>query len=64
MVWIFRLFQIILLFMRLIFLLVNSGRTIRTASVVFIVMLYFWFMLSIGQSVVLRYWSVMDISQS
>jgi hypothetical protein len=62
--WIFILFQIILLFMKLIFLLVNFGRTIRTASVVFIVMPYFLFILSIGLSVVLRYRSMMDMSES
>jgi hypothetical protein len=60
--WIFGLFQIILLFMKLIFLLVNFGRTIRTASVVFIVMPYFLFILSISLSVVLWYWSMMDMS--
>jgi hypothetical protein len=62
--WIFGLFQIILLFMKLIFLLMNFGRTIRTASVVFIVMPYFLFMLSICLSVVLWYWSMMDMSES
>jgi hypothetical protein len=47
------------------YLLVDEfGRTIRTASVVFIVMPYFLFMLSIGLSVVLRYWSMMDMSES
>jgi hypothetical protein len=50
--------------MKLIFLLVNFGRTIRTASVVFIVMPYFLFMLSICLSVVLWYWSMMDMSES
>jgi hypothetical protein len=62
--WIFGLFQIILLFMKLIFLLMDFGRTIRTASVVFIVMPYFLFMLSIGLSVVPWYWSMMDLSES
>jgi hypothetical protein len=36
-VWILRLFQIILLLMKLILLLVNFSRTIRAAGVYFIV---------------------------
>jgi hypothetical protein len=39
------------------------GRTIRTASVIFIVVPYFLFMLSIGLSVVLWYWSMMGMSE-
>jgi hypothetical protein len=33
-------------------------------SVIFIVMPYFLFMFKIGSSMVLRYWSVMDMSES
>jgi hypothetical protein len=63
MVWFFGLFQIILLFMKLILLLVNFSRTIRTASVYFIVYVLFFFMDRIGMSVVLRYWSLVDMSE-
>jgi hypothetical protein len=46
------------------FLVDEFGRTIRTMSVIFIVMHYFLFMLNIGLSVVLCYWSMMDTSES
>jgi hypothetical protein len=39
------------------------GRTIRIVSAIFIVMPYFLFMLSISLSVVLRYWSMMNVSE-
>jgi hypothetical protein len=41
MVWIFRLFQIILLFMRIILLLVNFRRTIMDVNVILLFMSYF-----------------------
>jgi hypothetical protein len=62
--WIVGLLRIILLFMKLIFLLVHFGTTIRTPSDIFIVIPYFLFMLSTGLSVVLRHWSMMDMSES
>jgi hypothetical protein len=43
MVWIFRLFQIILLFMRIILLLVNFRRTIMDVNVILLFMSYFLF---------------------
>jgi hypothetical protein len=50
--------------MKLILLLVNFGRTIKIASVYCCLCLIFLFMLSIGMSGVLRYWSMMDMSES
>jgi hypothetical protein len=41
MAWILRLFQIILLFMRLILSLVNFSRTIRAMNVILLFMSYF-----------------------
>jgi hypothetical protein len=50
--------------MKLILLLMNFSRTIRTVSDYFIVSaLFSFFMLSIGRSVVLRYWSLVDMSE-
>jgi hypothetical protein len=49
--------------MKLILLLVNFSRTIRTASVYFVVYALFFFMDRIGMSVVLRYWSLVDMSE-
>jgi hypothetical protein len=63
MVWFLGLFWIILLFMKLILLLVNFSRTIRTASIYFVVYALFLFMDRIGMSVVPRYWSLVDMSE-
>jgi hypothetical protein len=49
--------------MKLIFVGEFFCRIIRTVSAVFIVIPYFLFMLSMGFSVVLRYWFMMDMSE-
>jgi hypothetical protein len=75
MVWFFRLFQIILLFMKLILLLVNFCRVIRTVYVYFIVYALFsclwieeaWVGTSVlvlcGHEWIIRYWFFVDMSE-